>query len=403
MDRHGPPERGESSEHARTADSSPAHTPSLPGGAHPADRILALQRTYGNAAVTALIAREGYAPKELPRLTRPVSEDFVSDFSKTKSSWLSYLENTLRIKAAVGFATAEDLHQLDLATAELHTRRSALERQLRRMKPELKAALERDDEQVRVTVEEILITRPDPLMYSVFAKVEIGRKMRTGYGGAMTEGPPIVFSRRNKTIHILDANFGLGTFEFPEAGLISEGLGPLEFLSVGRLALSLGKLGLKQTGKWLTKRAAGKSAGTMTGAAATAGATEAVEVGTTAISLRLMQHRTVALERAKAAGAQLDAKAFGNVIDDEFKALVRADIDAGRLPSRLQVAGRFQRGADVWDPQSRIGWDLTTATTRQVAGHDLRYLLGMGGKGPKTMHDGTQLVDVLPLVYSRSW
>ena len=173
-----------------------------------------------------------------------------------------------------------------------------------------------------------------------------------------------------------------------------------EYVSLGKLALSLGKLGFKEAGKRLSARAAAKAGGTT---AAAAGAAEAVEMGTSAISLRLMRHRTVALERAKAAGAQLDPKGFGNLIDDEFKALVRADIDAGLLPTRLRVAGRFQRGADVWDPQSRIGWDLTTATSRQVAGHDIRYLLGSPGKGPKTMHDGTQLTDVLPLVYSRNW
>ena len=262
MDPHGPPQRGESSEPARTADGSPTHTPSPSDGPRPADRILALQRACGNAAVTALIAREGFAPKELPRLTQPVSDEFVSDFSEMKSSELWYLEAQLRAKGAVGLGTAEDLHQIDLASGELHTRRSALERRLRRMKPELKAALERDDDEMRVTVDEILIEKPDPLMYSVFAKVEIARKMTTGYGGAMTAGPPIEFSSERKTIHLLDANFGLGKFEFPEAGLIGEGLGIFEYVSLGKLALSLGKLGFKQAGKRLSARAAAKAAGT---------------------------------------------------------------------------------------------------------------------------------------------
>jgi hypothetical protein len=341
-----------------------------------------------------MIAREGYAPKELPRLTEPVGEDFVSDFSKWKSRAISDLNTGLAMKAAFGAATAEDLRQLELTRGELHTRRRALEQQLERMKPELKAGLERDDDRERVTVEEIVVMQPDPFTYSVHARVEIARKMGTGYGGATTAGPPIEFSRRRKKIHLVDVDFGSGRFEFPEPGLVAED--PLAYLPAGRLALSLGKLGFKQAGK----RLAGRRLGKATGATAAA---EAAETGTTAISLRLLRHRTAALERAKAAGAQLDAKAFGNLIDDEFKALVRADIDAGHLPSRLRVAGRFQRGADVWDPQSRIGWDLTTATSRQVAGHDLRYLLGIGGKGPKTMSDGTQLVDVLPLVYSRTW
>jgi RHS repeat-associated protein len=86
---------------------------------------------------------------------------------------------------------------------------------------------------------------------------------------------------------------------------------------------------------------------------------------------------------------------FGTVNDRVFKSLVKDAIDKGYLPSTLRVTpgrpGVF--GIDVWDSATGVGWDLTTATVRQVAGHE-RYL-GM------TMPDGTQILDVRPLVYTR--
>ncbi|MFN0088302.1 MAG: SpvB/TcaC N-terminal domain-containing protein [Blastocatellia bacterium] len=96
--------------------------------------------------------------------------------------------------------------------------------------------------------------------------------------------------------------------------------------------------------------------------------------------------------------------AFGNLADDEFKRLVTEAVGKGELPASITVTPKLTYGVDAYDSATGTGWDLTTATVREVAGHDLRYLpssaFGAGYKG-KPMQDGTVLNDVVPLVYHR--
>jgi hypothetical protein len=66
----------------------------------------------------------------------------------------------------------------------------------------------------------------------------------------------------------------------------------------------------------------------------------------------------------------------------------------GILPPWLKVTGRGRYGVDVWDPRTGKSWDLTTARVREVAGHDVRYI-------GKAMPDGTVIIDLIVLVYTR--
>ena len=119
----------------------------------------------------------------------------------------------------------------------------------------------------------------------------------------------------------------------------------------------------------------------------------------------LMQLRDEAVETTRKVVADDQARGiattpaqFGSLVDAIFKAGVKASQEEGILPQRLQITPSSLNqpgiyGIDVWDPQTGTGWDLTTATERQVIGHDARYLF-------QAMSDGTILQDVIPLVYS---
>jgi hypothetical protein len=106
--------------------------------------------------------------------------------------------------------------------------------------------------------------------------------------------------------------------------------------------------------------------------------------------------RRIAVEEARS-GRNLAPHTFGSVNDAVLKAHVLQAIEEGRLPATIHVSPTFNQpgrgGIDVWDSATGIGWDLTTATSRQVAGHE-RYL-------GQTMPDGTVIGHVRPLVYSR--
>ena len=95
---------------------------------------------------------------------------------------------------------------------------------------------------------------------------------------------------------------------------------------------------------------------------------------------------------------------FGNLADDQFKLLVTEAVRNGELPATIKPTPRWIYGVDVYDSATGTGWDLTTATVREVAGHDLRYLPShvFGAKYVgKPMQDGTVLNDVVPLLYHR--
>jgi hypothetical protein len=90
---------------------------------------------------------------------------------------------------------------------------------------------------------------------------------------------------------------------------------------------------------------------------------------------------------------------FGAVADAIFKAEVRAGVAAGDLPAHIRTSPASlnvpgSSGVDVWSTRWEVGWDLTTARVKEVAGHDIRYI---GRRAP----DGTMINDVIPLVYRR--
>jgi RHS repeat-associated protein len=111
---------------------------------------------------------------------------------------------------------------------------------------------------------------------------------------------------------------------------------------------------------------------------------------------KALEYRDIALKQTQylPGSASLAPMAFGNLIDDAFKNLVQQDIAAGILPSTLRITPRGTYGVDAYDSTTGIGYDLTTSTVRQVAGHDQRYI-------GKTMPDGTIIKDVIPIVYNR--
>jgi hypothetical protein len=105
-----------------------------------------------------------------------------------------------------------------------------------------------------------------------------------------------------------------------------------------------------------------------------------------------------------AEGTTIAPTRFGEIVDAIFKSLVQHARRNGLLPQTIRTAppplaisgSRLPRGGaiDAWDSATGIGWDVTTATVRSVAGHE-RYI-------NRAMPDGTRIRDVRPLVYPRS-
>jgi hypothetical protein len=126
------------------------------------------------------------------------------------------------------------------------------------------------------------------------------------------------------------------------------------------------------------------------------------------VGQRLLQLRDQALDLAKkvdepdSQGQQLGNRDFGNLIDAIFKSFVLRAQQDGLLPSGLRVTPRGRYGPDVYDPAIGKGWDLTTATDRQVAGHDIRYITGGQPFRGRPLPDGTVINEVDPLVYTRN-
>jgi RHS repeat-associated protein len=112
----------------------------------------------------------------------------------------------------------------------------------------------------------------------------------------------------------------------------------------------------------------------------------------------LMRLRDEATDLTARSGRYSPTK-FGSVNDAIFKTLVNKAVDDGILPATIRTSPASMNvpgsaGIDVWDLATGRGWDLTTARSAQVLGHDLRYL---GQAAP----DGTIITDVTPLVYTR--
>lgn len=134
------------------------------------------------------------------------------------------------------------------------------------------------------------------------------------------------------------------------------------------------------------------------GAAAPVNATIAYE-DVDRVLMELRDAATDLTRRTSASGAPFTATKFGSVNDAVFKSLVKQAIEEGRLPPTIRTSPSSMNvpgsgGIDVWDTATGRGWDLTTARSEQVLGHDVRYL-------NRTAPDGTLIIDVTPLVYSR--
>jgi hypothetical protein len=120
-----------------------------------------------------------------------------------------------------------------------------------------------------------------------------------------------------------------------------------------------------------------------------------------AVLMRARDYATTLTRRIAAMDAQagwpLSPHRFGSINDAIFKAEVLQAVQDGRLPPTIEVAATFNQpgrgGIDVWDKATGTGWDLTTATVRQIRSHQ-RYL-------NRTMRDGTRINQVRILGYSR--
>ena len=122
---------------------------------------------------------------------------------------------------------------------------------------------------------------------------------------------------------------------------------------------------------------------------------------TISTSQRLLEIRDQALRNVRAVPGSdaMSPKRFGNTIDAAFKRLARAAQAAGDLSPTLHITGRLpngrmEPGPDIYDVVTGEGWDLTTATDRQVAGHDNRYI----GRAFGTPASVTVIRDINPLV-----
>ena len=220
--------------------------------------LLALQRSAGNAAVSRLLARQGYAPREPPLLHDPLGEELGQ-----RPFW-ELREERRRLEKEIKGSESETARADKRRRAEvidsllqsenyLQVQASAFEKDLKEALPAIQHSLERDDDRSRVEVERVWVAREGEWERSfvIHADLLISRKVPfSGYGAPQAAGRLIVMRPEKKRIVVLEANFQTNEVTYPEPGLISEGLGPLEFVSLPRTVASLAKFGLK----WIAKR-----------------------------------------------------------------------------------------------------------------------------------------------------
>jgi hypothetical protein len=138
----------------------------------------------------------------------------------------------------------------------------------------------------------------------------------------------------------------------------------------------------------------------------------------TAQTLMKMRDEAVRItEKLESQDGPFNPLVKGDVVGAIAKALARDGIDKGILPATLKIGPPSSSllglpvpqspVLDFWEPDGTgggVGYDITTATVRQVAGHDLRYIWNT--RNPLVMPDGTKIRDVFPLVYpprGRPW
>jgi hypothetical protein len=224
--------------------------------------ILALQRAVGNAAVTRVLARGGYAAKEPPKLERPIGAELAQHrpwelVAERRRVW-TRLEAARKALRSGTASYADDLRSFETIEATLasdsyrHSQEQVFHHELEALLPEIAESLERDDDRVRVVVDRVYVKR-DPgwqRSHVISADLSISKKVAfSGYGAPQMAGRLITLERRKKTVTVLEADFETNEITFPEPGLVSEGLGFLEYISPSRAVLSLGKAGLKAAAK----------------------------------------------------------------------------------------------------------------------------------------------------------
>src|SRR5262245_769432 len=219
--------------------------------------LLALQRSAGNAAVSRLLARQGYAPHEAPLLHEPLGEELE------RQPYWELREERRRlakeIKGESEAARADKRRRAEVIDSLMHSesypqaQATAYEANLEEALPAIQHSLERDDDRARIEVQRVWVAREGEWKHSfvIYADLLISKKVPfSGYGAPQAAGRLIEMKPEKKRIVVLEANFKTNEVTYPEPGLISEGLGPLEFLWLPRTAASLGKFGLK----WIAKR-----------------------------------------------------------------------------------------------------------------------------------------------------
>lgn len=141
-----------------------------------------------------------------------------------------------------------------------------------------------------------------------------------------------------------------------------------------------------------------RAAGVQSAVAATSSTARAAE-DVDRVLMELRDEATSLTQRTSASGTPFTATKFGSVNDAVFKSLVKQAVQDGRLPPTIRTSPSSMNvpgspGIDVWDTVTGRGWDLMTARSEQVLGHEGRYV---GRAAP----DGTLINEVIPLVYSR--
>jgi RHS repeat-associated protein len=125
-----------------------------------------------------------------------------------------------------------------------------------------------------------------------------------------------------------------------------------------------------------------------------------MRVATADVTLTLMRMRDTAVQTARSQAflrGGVNPRQFGNLADEAFKRQVVQAVRGGHLSKTIRVTANGKFGPDVWDSATGVAWDLTTATVREVAGHDKRYIGAVMKAGGRAV----TITDVIPLVYTR--
>ncbi|MGB8951188.1 MAG: hypothetical protein WCC06_00780 [Candidatus Aminicenantales bacterium] len=228
------------------------------------------------------------------------------------------------------------------------------------------------------------------------------------------QGKKLIFAQAERTARQIQ--FAMNDFNFwvtQVANIASAVIGASgEYMATVGMTQALQSL-KKPIASFINREVA-SSAVRLSGQAGGAKSTDQVLMGCRDEAHRIAQKL---FQQDLARGSRTSPQEFGNIVDAIFKSLVQQARRDGLVPRTIRTAPpplsisgtHLPRGGavDVWDSATGVGWDVTKATGRNVAEHDVRYLLGRAKRDgtivpPRnTMPDGTRLRDVRPLVYPR--